>query len=66
MESNYPPGMTRGDWRHIDGEKHSPLCPCHEDNITDDELPDCQCADIAEAYKLRWKEGYDDDEDTNG
>ncbi len=29
--NNYPPGMTKEDWKHIDGETHSPLCPQHED-----------------------------------
>ena len=29
--SNFPPGMTRADWQHIDGEQHNPLCPEHED-----------------------------------
>ena len=33
--SNYPPGMTREDWKHIDGEQHYRLCPESEDYIHD-------------------------------
>jgi len=29
---NYPPGMTREDWKHIDGDQHYRNCPMHEDN----------------------------------
>jgi len=29
--SNFPPGMTREDWKHIDGEGHHCHCPMHED-----------------------------------
>lgn len=29
--STYPPGMTKSDWQHIDGEQHRPQCPYHED-----------------------------------
>lgn len=29
---SYPPGMTREDWKHIDGATHNPECPDHEDN----------------------------------
>lgn len=28
---NYPPGMTKQDWRQINGDEHSPRCPMHED-----------------------------------
>ena len=27
---NYPPGMTREDWKHVDGEQHHPECPLNE------------------------------------
>lgn len=33
--SNYPPGMTRSDWKHIDGEQHYKECPLHEDYVHD-------------------------------
>lgn len=29
--SNYPPGMTRHDWEHIDGEQHFLDCPANQD-----------------------------------
>ena len=29
--SNYPPGMTKADWKHIDGLQHYRECPMHED-----------------------------------
>ena len=29
--SNYPDGMTKEHWTHIDGESHYPDCPKHED-----------------------------------
>ena len=28
---NYPPGMTREDWKHIDGDQHYSECMMHED-----------------------------------
>ena len=48
--SNYPPGMTREDWKYIDGESHHQLCQMHEDYIGDKtELLCCQCLEIDEA-----------------
>ena len=29
--SNYPDGMTKSDWKHIDGEIHHRLCPWHDE-----------------------------------
>ncbi len=56
--SNYPPGMTREHWRHIDGEIHYRACPAHEDHDVGGE---CTCDEIvaeqAEEYK-RKKEKY--------
>ena len=31
MTTNYPPGMTREDWKHIDGEQHYVACPESQD-----------------------------------
>jgi len=46
--TNYPDGMTRDHWSHIDGESHYGDCPHHEDNdpLTTDE---CLCEQIAPA-----------------
>jgi hypothetical protein len=27
----YLPGMTKRDWKHIEGEQHRRDCPCHEE-----------------------------------
>ena len=35
MTTNYPPGMTREDWKHIDGAVHHPLCTMHEEFVHD-------------------------------
>lgn len=33
--SNYPPGMTKEHWRHIDGEPpHVEACPMSDGNLT--------------------------------
>ncbi len=51
--SHYPPGMTREDWKHIDGVQHYKGCPQHEDNVAllGEEAWDCCCDEIAQALK---------------
>lgn len=56
---NYPDGMTKEDWTHIDGENHYSACPMHEDNSPHQcgdglELsrPICHCAMIDEDARI--------------
>ena len=44
--SNYPDGMTRSDWAHIDGEEHSEVCPHHEDFQGSNNSSECYCGII--------------------
>lgn len=48
--NNYPPGMTREDWKHIDGPSHYRGCPQHEDSdgIPDKAIRGCWCNEIAQ------------------
>ena len=47
--NNYPPGMTKGDWKHIDGEQHHKLCIMNEDYVHD-----C-CKEAAEMVRLEFR-----------
>ncbi len=49
--SNYPPGMTSEDWRHIDGEDHHQNCPLHEANWDHH----CQHMTQRVEWDLRWR-----------
>ena len=40
---NYPDGMTKEDWQHINGLEHDDDCPQHEANDGDG---DCICSEL--------------------
>ena len=46
--TNYPDGMTKEDWRHIDGDEHHDSCPAHEEQ---DVIGFCICAEIDQTLK---------------
>ena len=47
---NYPPGMTRWDWPHVEGSEHWTGCPQFEDQPETD-LP-CLC----DTLERMWRE----------